>query len=172
MLTRLSLRFPDRVPREDHDKILKDHFFYGIRSDLQNSIHYLYDDDTVTFLQLLVKACRSEEEEMTSKLVNKGAIMEDALEERVDRLIAKSNQRQPLNTSFHGNPDNSHNYGRSPSQQIERPERNTTPNSQEPRVDIWQNLRGPEPSAAGPFEESDGSRAIQCFKCQEWGHPK
>ena len=34
MLTRLSLRFPDRVPKEDHDKILKDHFFYGIRSDL------------------------------------------------------------------------------------------------------------------------------------------
>ena len=34
MLTRLSLRFPDRVPKEDHDKIFKDHFFYGIRSDL------------------------------------------------------------------------------------------------------------------------------------------
>ena len=34
MLTRLSIRFPDRVPKEDHDKILKDRFFYGIRSDL------------------------------------------------------------------------------------------------------------------------------------------
>ena len=34
MLTRLSIRFPNRVPKEDHDKILKDHFFYGIRSDL------------------------------------------------------------------------------------------------------------------------------------------
>ena len=50
MLTRLSIRFPDRVPKEDHDKILKDHFFYGIRSDIHNSIHHLYDDDTVTFL--------------------------------------------------------------------------------------------------------------------------
>ena len=55
-LTRLSLRFPDRVPREDHDKILKDCFFYGIHSDLQNSICHLYDDETVTFSQLLVKA--------------------------------------------------------------------------------------------------------------------
>ena len=54
-LTRLSLRFPDRVPKEDHDKILKDHFFSGIRSDLWNSIHHLYDDETVTFLWLLVK---------------------------------------------------------------------------------------------------------------------
>ena len=99
MLTKLSLRFPDRVPKEDHDKILKDLYFYGIRSDLRNSIHHLYDDDMVTFSQLLVKACRNEEEEMTSKLVNKGAIMENTLEERVDRLIAKSNQRQPPNTS-------------------------------------------------------------------------
>ena len=63
MLTRLSVRFPDRVPKEDHDKILKDCFFYGIRSDLRNSIHHLYDDDTVTFSQLLVKACRNNEEE-------------------------------------------------------------------------------------------------------------
>ena len=55
-LTRLSLRFPGRVPKDDHDKILKDCFFYGIRSDLQNSIRHLYDEDTVTFSQLLVKA--------------------------------------------------------------------------------------------------------------------
>ena len=126
----------------------------------------------VTFSQLPVKACRNEEEEMTSKLVNRGAVMESTLEKRVDGLIAKSNQRQPPNTSFQGNPDNSHNYGRSPSPTNQRPERNTTPNFQEPWVDIRQNLRGPEPSAAGPFGESDGSRSIQCFKCQGWGHPK
>ena len=33
-LTRLSLRFPDRAPKEDQDKTLKDHFFYGIHPDL------------------------------------------------------------------------------------------------------------------------------------------
>ena len=62
MLTWLSIRFPERVPKEDHDKILKDHFFYGIRSDIHNSICHLYDDDTVTFSQLLVKVHRNEEE--------------------------------------------------------------------------------------------------------------
>ena len=31
---------------------------------------------------------------------------------------------------------------------------------------------GPEPSAGGPFGESDGSRPIQCFTCRGWGHPK
>ena len=45
-------------------------------------------------------------------------------------------------------------------------------NFQEPKDDVRQNLRGPEPSAAGPFGESDGSRPIQCFRCWGWGHPK
>ena len=112
MLTRLSIRFPDRVPKEDYNKILKDHFFYGIRSDLWNSIHHLYDNDTVTFSQLLVKACRNEEEEMASKLVNKSAVMDETLEERVDRLIVKSNQTLPPDSSLRGNPDSSHTYGR------------------------------------------------------------
>ena len=61
MLTQLSIRFPDRVPKGDHDKILKVHFFYGIKPDICNSIHHLYDDETVTFSQLLVKAHRNEE---------------------------------------------------------------------------------------------------------------
>ena len=79
-LTRLSLR----APKKDCDKILKDRFFYGIRSDLRNSIHHLYDNETVTFSQLLIKAHQNEEEEMTSKLVNKGSVMGSTLEERVD----------------------------------------------------------------------------------------
>ena len=66
ILTKLSIRFPGRVPKEDHDKILKDRFFYGIKSELCNSIRHLYDNDSVTFSQLLVKACRNEEEESAS----------------------------------------------------------------------------------------------------------
>ena len=66
----------------------------------------------MTFSQLLVKAHRNEEEEMTSKLVNKSAMMDDTLEERVDRLIVKSNQRLPPNPSLRGNPDSTCNYGR------------------------------------------------------------
>ena len=55
-LTRLFIRFPDRVPKEDHDKILKDQFFYGIKPELCNSIRHLYDSKTVTFSQFLMKA--------------------------------------------------------------------------------------------------------------------
>ena len=91
MLTQLSIRFPDRVPKGDHDKILKDHFFYGIRSDIRNSICHLYDDGTVTFSQLLVKARQNEEEDSTSKLLSKSVVAESTLEHRVDKLIERSN---------------------------------------------------------------------------------
>ena len=116
MLTRLSIRFPNRIPKEDHDKILKDRFFYGIGSELRNSIRHLYDNETVTFSQLLVKACRNGEEETTSKVVNKNLIVDDdsTLEWTVDRLITKSNINQ--NLPFTSNRDNSQNYGRPPFQ--------------------------------------------------------
>ena len=77
MLTKLSIRFPDRVPKEDHDKILKDRFFYGIKSELRNSIRHLYDDESLTFSQLLVKARRNEEEETTSHVVGKNTMVQD-----------------------------------------------------------------------------------------------
>ena len=77
MLTKLSIRFPDCVPKEDHDKILKDRFFYGIKSELQNSIRHLYDNESVTFSQLLVKARRNEEEETTSRVVSKNMMVQD-----------------------------------------------------------------------------------------------
>ena len=121
ILTWLSVRFPDRVPNGDHDKILKDHFFYGIKSDICNSICHLYDDETVTFSQLLVKAHRNEEKETTSKLINKSVVSDSTLEERVDRLIERSNQSNKPNPGLSkDNRDNSQNYGRPPFQQNQR----------------------------------------------------
>ena len=109
MLTKLSLRFPDRVPKEDHDKILKDRFFYGNKSELRNSIRHLYDNDSVTFLQLLVNAHRNEEEESASRILNKKITMENdsTLEQWVDRLITKSSQAPQSSAKR----DNSQNYG-------------------------------------------------------------
>ena len=86
MLTKLSIQFPDRVPKADHDKILKDRFFYGIKSELQNSFRHLYNNESITFLQLLVKARRNEKEETTSKIVSKNVTIghDSTLEQRVD----------------------------------------------------------------------------------------
>ena len=172
MLTKLLIRFLDRVPKEDHDKILKDQFFYGIKSELRNGIRHLYNNESITFSQLLVKAHRNEEEETTSKVVSKNVTVghDSTLEQRVDNLIAKSNSNPaPPNPT---NRDNSHNYGHPPFQSNPRSKGDYRQNPGRPPMDIQQNLRGPETSAAGPYREADGSRPIRCFRCCGWGHPK
>ena len=92
--------------------------FHGIKSDICNSICHLYDDRAVNFSQLLVKAHRNEEEETTSKLINKSAVTESTLGERDDRLIEKTNLfHQPNPGPSKDNRDNGQNYGRPPFQQ-------------------------------------------------------
>ena len=149
---------------------MKDRFFYGIKSELRNSIRHLYDNDSVTFSQLLVKAHRNEEEESASQIVNKKIMMENdsTLEQRVDRLITKSSQ-PPQSLAKR---DNSRNYGRPPFQTNYKSKGDYRQALRHPPGDIRQNLRGPESSAAGPFWEADGSRPIQCFRCRGWSHPR
>ena len=171
-LTRLSIQFPDRVSQADHDKILKDQFFYGIKSELRNSIRHLYDDESITFLQLLVKAHRNEEEETTSKVVSKNVTVghDSTLEQRVDNLIAKSSS-SPAPPSLTNGVNNCP-YGHPPFQSNSRPRGDFKQDHGCSPMDIGQNLRGTETSAAGPFREADSSRPIQCFQCCGWGHPK
>ena len=119
-----------------------------------------------------MKARRNEEEETTSKIVSKNVTIghDSTLEQRVDNLIAKSNSNPaPPNPA---NGDISHNYGHPPFQSNSRSKRDYGQNPGHPPMDIWQNFRGPETSAAGPYREADGSRPIQCFRCHGWGHPK
>ena len=172
MLTKLSIRFLDRVPKEDHDKILKDRFFYRIKSELQNIIRHPYDNESITFSQLLVKAHRNEEEETTSKIVSKNVTIghDSTLEQRVDNLIAKSSSNPaPLNLT---NRNNNRPYGHPPFWSNSRPRGDYRQDHRHPPMGIWKNLRGPETSAAGPFRKADSSRPIQCFQCRGWGHPK
>ena len=136
---------------------MKDHFFYGIRSDIRNSIHHFYNDEMVTFSQLLVKAHQHEEEDNTPKLLSKSVVADSTLEYRVDKLIERCNKRS--NSSLNRvNWDDNCNYGTPPFQQNQRSRGDFWTNSHPTVNDIWQNLRGPEPSAAGPFGESDVSR--------------
>ena len=93
---------------------------------------------------------------------------DSTLEQRVDRLITKSSQT-PQSLAKR---DNSQNYGRPPFQMNYKSKGDYRQAPRCPPGDIRQNLRGPEPSAAGPFWEADGSRPIQCFRCRGWGHPR
>ena len=98
-----------------------------------------------------MKARRNEEEETTSKVVSKNVTVghDSTLEQRVDNLIAKSNSNPAPPNPTKG--DNSHNYGRPPLQSSSRPKRDYRQDPGHPPMDIRQNLRGPETSAAGPL---------------------
>ena len=80
--------------------MLRDRFFYGIKSEMRNSIQHLYDDDKVTFGELLLKARRNEDEEVLAKVTSKALSVEtetkNGLEEKVDKLlaVAKSGQME------------------------------------------------------------------------------
>ena len=119
-----------------------------------------------------MKAHQNEEEETTSKIVSKNVTVghDSTLEHRVDNLIAKANSHPASPNPTNG--DNNCNYGRPPYQSNSRPKRDYGRDSGHPPMDIWQNLRGPETSAAGPYREANGFRPIQCFRRHGWGHPK
>ena len=68
-LNKLTLRFPDRVPAGDDDRILCDNFFYGMKAELKSSVRHLFDSPDVSFSMLLTAARRNELEEVEQKPV-------------------------------------------------------------------------------------------------------
>ena len=58
-LNKLTLRFPDRVPAGDEDRILCDYFFYGMKAELKSSVRHLFDSPDVSFSMLLTAARRN-----------------------------------------------------------------------------------------------------------------
>ena len=96
----LSSRFPERVLRGDHKQMLRDSFFYGNKAEMRNSIQHLYDDDKVTFGELLLKTRRNEDEEVWAKVTSKALSVQSEvkndLKEKVNKLlaVAKSGQME------------------------------------------------------------------------------
>ena len=68
-LNKLTLRFPDRVPAGDEDRILCDRFFYGMKAELKSSVRHLFDSPDVSFSMLLMAARRNEVEEVEQEPV-------------------------------------------------------------------------------------------------------
>ena len=68
-LNKLTLRFPDRAPAVDEDRILCDCFFYGMKAELKSSVRHLFDSPDVPFSMLLTAARRNELEEIEQKPV-------------------------------------------------------------------------------------------------------
>ena len=164
-LTNLTSRFPERVSAKDHDKMLRDRFFYGIKTEMRNSIRHLYDNEKVTFGELLMKARRNEDEEVLAKVTSKSVSVEaeirNGLEKKVDKLLAVTKSSQ------YSVEKEKKDSGHTPKQTPTNPRQNTPTKRDR---DMRSNLQGLEANASGPFPE--GLRPIQCFKCKGWGHPR
>ena len=134
---------------------------------MRNSIWHLYDDDKVTFRELLLKARRNEDEEVLAKVASKALSVESKvkndLEEKVNKLLAvaksgqmgKGKDKQDRSSTLKLTPTNSG---------------QNTPKKRVGEQDIRTNLQGPGVNASGPF--ADDQKPIQCFKCKGWGHPR
>ena len=92
-LHKLTLRFPDRVPAGDEDRILCDHFFYGIKAELKSSVKHLFDSPDVSFSMMLTAARRNELEEVEQKPV-RIQIKLQRLEWRAAKKFKRMNVKQ------------------------------------------------------------------------------
>ena len=166
-LANLSSRFPERVPREDYEQMLRDRFFYGIKLERRNSIRHFYDDEKVTFGELLLKARRNEDEEVLVRVTSKASSLEteakDGLEEKVDKLLAMAKSGQMEKGK------DKKDRSRTPKSTPTNSGQNT-PTKRDREQDIRTNLQGPGVNASGPFVNDQ--KPIQCFKCKGWGHPR
>ena len=177
-LNKLTLRFPDRVPTGDEDRILCDRFFYGMKTELKSSVRHLFDSSDVSFSMLLTTARRNELEEVEQKPVrvqNKAAKVgvEEKTSPQTESIKGLKAQIQELatvmksgSTSHKPNPPA---VERSPAKKFKRVNvvHNGIANG---RLDARERLVGPEANASGPFPP--GQRPLQWHKCKGWGHVK
>ena len=173
-LNKLTLRFPDRVPAGDEDRILCDCFFYGMKAELKSSVRHLFDSPDVSFSMLLMAARRNELEEVEQKPVrvqNKAAKVgvEEKTSPQTESIKDLKVQIQELATVMKSG---------STSHRPNPPAVEKSPAKKFKRVNVKQNggtdaregLAGPEANASGPFPP--GQRPLQCHKCKGWGHVK
>ena len=177
-LNKLTLRFPDRVPAGDEDRILCDHFFYGMKAELKSSVRHLFDSPDVSFSMLLTAARRNELEEEEQKPVrvqNKAAKVgvEEKTSPQTESIKDLKAQIQELatvmksgSTSHRPNPPT---VDRSPAKKFKRVnvKQNGIANV---GMDAREGLVGPEANASGLFPP--GQRPLQCHKYKGWGHVK
>ena len=177
-LKKLTLRFPDRVPAGDEDRILCDCFFYGMKAELKSSVRHLFNSPDVSFSMLLTAARRNELEEVEQKPVrikNKATKVgvEEKTSPQTESIKDLKEQIQELATVMKSGSTshrpNSLAVDRSQAKKFKR--MNVKQNSAANMgTDAREGLMGPEANASGPFPP--GQRPCQCHKCKGWGHVK
>ena len=157
-LNKLTLRFPDKVPAGDEDRILCDYFFYGMKAELKSSVRHLFDSPDVSFSILLTAARRNGVEEVEQKPIRVQNIaakvgVEEKTSPQTESINDLKEQIQELatvmksgNTSHKPNPPA---VNGSPAKKFKRVNvrQNSAANTE---VVAREGLVGPEVNASGP----------------------
>ena len=170
-LNKLTLRFPDRVPAGDEDRILCDHFFYGMKAELKGSVRHLFDSPDVSFSMLLTAARRNELEEIEQKPVRiqskatKAGVVEK-VSPQTESINDLKEQIQELATVMKSGSTN--HKPNPPAVSGSQAKKFKKVNQKQKKTDARDGLTGPAANASGPFPP--GQRPLQCHKCKGWGH--
>ena len=62
LLSQIRDKFPDKLPLQEEQRLLKDHLFHGGRKSIRDSLKYCFADTSIDYMQFL-EECRTSEEE-------------------------------------------------------------------------------------------------------------
>ena len=62
LLSQIRDRFPDQLPQQEEERLLKDHLFHGSRKSIRDSVKYCFADASLDYMHFL-EDCRKSEEE-------------------------------------------------------------------------------------------------------------
>ena len=62
LLSQIRDRFPDQLPHQEDQRLLKDHLFHGSRKSIRDGVKYCFADASLDYMHFL-EECRKAEEE-------------------------------------------------------------------------------------------------------------
>ena len=62
LLSQIRDKFPDKLPLQEEQRLLKDHLFHGSRKSIRDSLKYCFADTSIDYMQFLEECRKSEEE--------------------------------------------------------------------------------------------------------------
>ena len=62
LLSQIRERFPNQLPHQEEQRLLKDHLFHGSRKSICDSVKYCFADASVNYMYFLEECRKSEDE--------------------------------------------------------------------------------------------------------------
>ena len=62
LLSQIRDKFPDKLPLQEEQRLLKDHLFHGSRKSIRDSLKYCFADTSIDYMQFLEECRKSQEE--------------------------------------------------------------------------------------------------------------